>query len=195
MQDKPFSQACENNKPFILKELLKHFAKASKVLEIGSGTGQHAVYFAANLSHLQWYCSDQSDYHSAINAWIDDTPSENLHRPVALSFPDDDLPLVEFDAIFTANTAHIMQNDQVKAMMQKVAAKLPSKGVFCQYGPFTIKGQFSSHSNLDFHQHLLDIGCGGYRGIEELQQWAPSLKLLAPITMPANNMLLVWYKR
>lgn len=194
MQDKPFSQACENNKSFIVGQLKKYFSKASCALEIGSGTGQHAVYFAEHLPHLQWYCADQVDYHDGINAWIDDFPSENLHRPIALKFPFDDLPNINFDAVFTANTAHIMLQDQVISMMQKVSNGLARNGVFCQYGPFTIKGEFSSQSNIDFHQHLLNEGCGGYRGIEELQIWAPQLRLVEVVPMPANNVMLVWHK-
>lgn len=194
MQDKPFSQACENNKSVILAELSKHFAGSSKVLEIGTGSGQHAVHLAAQLPHLDWYCADQPEYHNGINAWIDDFPSTNLHRPVALSFPHDSLPDGEFDAAFTANTAHIMLTHQVQSMMHKVAEKLPSHGVFCQYGPFTINGEFSSQSNIDFHHHLIDIGCGGYKGIEQMQAWAPALRLSEVVTMPANNLLLVWHK-
>jgi cyclopropane fatty-acyl-phospholipid synthase-like methyltransferase len=194
LQGKPFSQPCENNKGFILAELLKHFSEVSKVLEIGSGNGQHAVHLAANLPHLEWYCADQLEYHDGINAWIDDFPSTNLHRPVALRFPHDCLPDEDFDAVFTANTAHIMLTHQVQSMLQKVAEKLPSRGVFCQYGPFTIDGEFSSKSNVDFHHHLIDIGYGGYKGIEELKVWAPSLRLSEVVTMPANNLLLVWHK-
>jgi cyclopropane fatty-acyl-phospholipid synthase-like methyltransferase len=194
VEDKPFSQACENNKPYILDALLTQFCKVNRVLEIGSGTGQHAIYFAANLPHIDWHCADQYEYHKGINAWINEFPSANLHRPTALSFPDDSLPSEKFDAVFTANTAHIMLAHQVQSMMQKVAKKLPQNGVFCQYGPFIIDGEFSSQSNQDFHHQLLENGCGGYRSIEELQAWAPSLTLIERITMPANNLLLVWHK-
>ena len=195
LYDKPFSQSCENNKHAILAQLKMHFVNVKKVLEIGSGTGQHAVFFAKHLEYLQWYCADQIEYHEGINAWISDEPSTNLHRPVALSFPDDDLPQTDFDGIFTANTAHIMQTNQVQNMMYKVSKTLPTDGVFCQYGPFIINGEFSSQSNIEFHQHLLDIGCGGYQSIENLQVWAPNLHLEDVVSMPANNNMLVWHKR
>lgn len=194
MGEKPFSQACENNKPFILDQLRKYFANTQRVLEIGSGTGQHAVYFAHNLPHLEWHCADQREYHEGINAWIDDYPSHNLHRPFSLSFPKDPWPKVDLDGVFTANTAHIMLKDQVQSMMKSIALHLPPNGVFCQYGPFTIKGEFSSQSNADFHQKLIESGRGGYRGIEELEQWVPSLRLTEVLDMPANNLLLVWRK-
>jgi hypothetical protein len=194
MVDKPFSQACENNKSFILDELRKHFVNANRVLEIGSGSGQHAVHFAPNLPHLQWHCADQTEYHSAINAWIDDFPSDNLHRPINLSFPTDPWPPLHFDGVFTANTAHIMLKDQVELMMKTIAEQLPKGGVFCQYGPFTINGKFSSQSNADFHEQLIENGRGGYRGIEELEAWVPSLALKEIVSMPANNLMLIWHK-
>lgn len=194
MHDKPFSQACENNKTFILTELVKHFSGASRVLEIGSGTGQHAVYFAPNLPHVNWHCADQLEYHTGINTWIDEYPSVNLHRPIDLTFPQAVWPALSFDGVFTANTAHIMLADQAKAMMQSIQEKLPSKGVFCQYGPFTTDGQFSSQSNADFHEKLINSGYGGYRDIAELQTWVPQLTLIEIKQLPANNLLLVWHK-
>lgn len=189
-----FSQACENNKGPILNELQKHFAQVSHVLEIGSGTGQHAVYFAANLPHLQWQTADQGEYHDAIEAWINKFPSPNLLKPVALSLPSDPWPKGPFDGIYTANTAHIMQDAQVEYMMRHISDTLPKGGVFCQYGPFTVDGQFTSQSNIDFHKHLLASGYGGYRDLAELAGWAPQLSLTETVNMPANNLLLVWRK-
>lgn len=195
MIDKPYSQACENNKAFILAELTQHFAKVNNVLEIGSGTGQHAVFFAPNLPHINWYCADQSEYHEGINGWIDEYPSPNLHRPIALKFPNVAWPNEQVDGIFTANTAHIMLEAQVKSMMLTIQNKLPLGGVFCQYGPFTIDGKFSSQSNAEFHDKLIDSGRGGYRDIAELQGWALQLSLMEIKQMPANNLLLVWHKK
>lgn len=194
MHDKPFSQPCENNKTFILAELVKHFSAVSRVLEIGSGTGQHAVYFAPNLPHVNWHCADQLEYHEGINSWIDDYPSPNLHRPIALKFPKALWPSLSIDGVFTANTAHIMLKQQVKAMMQLIEEKLPANGIFCQYGPFISGGNFSSQSNADFHQKLIDSGYGGYRDIAELQAWAPQLTLVEVKQLPANNLMLVWHK-
>lgn len=195
MQEKPYSQPCENNKASILAELTQHFSKANEVLEIGSGSGQHAVYFAPNLPHLNWHCADQSEYHEGINTWIDEFPSPNLHRPIALRFPNEIWPSVLFDGVFTANTAHIMLKQQVKSMMLSIQKRLPPEGIFCQYGPFTIDGEFSSQSNAEFHQQLIDSGRGGYRDISQLQAWAPQLSLMEVKQMPANNLLLVWHKK
>lgn len=192
--EKPFSQPCENNKDPILDHLKNYFSRSKRVLEIGSGTGQHAVHFAANLPHLNWHCADQHEYHQGINAWISEYPSDNLHAPVALSFPDDNIPDIAFDAVYTANTAHIMLEHQVANMMQQVASALPKGGVFCQYGPFIVDGKFSSKSNADFHQKLIESGYGGYRDVDELRQWAPAFNLSHIHKMPANNLLLVWRK-
>lgn len=194
MTDKPFSQACENNKRPILEILNGAFARCSRVLEIGSGTGQHAVFLAANLPHLQWQTSDQAAYHDGIRAWQQAHGTDNCLPPRALTIGQDDIPPTEFDGIFTANTAHIMQKHEVTLLMQQVSAALPAGGVFCQYGPFTQQGAFNSDSNRDFHASLIARGYGGYRDLDELQQWAPALTLSQVHTMPANNLMLVWHK-
>jgi hypothetical protein len=203
--DKPYSQACENNKKPILEVLKRVFADKQRVLEIGSGTGQHAVYFAAMLPHLEWHTADQLEYHDAIHAWMKAYPSDNLHPPVRLRLPDDEWPQIIphnylgseqplFDAYFTANTAHIMQKAQVIHLMKQVNKYLPSNGFFCQYGPFLKNGKFSSQSNAEFHQTLVASGRGGYRDISELECWAPDLSLIEVIEMPAYNLMLVWQK-
>ena len=194
-QSLPFSQACENNKAPILEQLMKWFEGRSYVLEIGSGTGQHAVHFAKYLTWLKWQTSDQPHYHPGIAQWIDAYPSENVLMPIALTIGINEWPNSKIDAVFSANTAHIMQRQDVKRMMAMIEGALPQGGVFCQYGPFTQSGQFSSESNQQFHLHLLSEGCGGYRDIEELIEWSPSLTLREKIEMPANNLLLVWEKR
>jgi len=192
---KPFSQACENNKTFILEHLKRAFSSRKQVLEIGSGTGQHAVFFASGLPHLIWQTSDQPHYLPGINLWIDDFPRPNLRRPIPLTFGKESHSFTDFDGIFTANTAHIMQKEEVESMMKVIADSLPEEGVFCQYGPFTTNGQFSSDSNKAFHMQLLEQGYGGYRDISELTLWATGLQLTETIAMPANNLLLVWVKQ
>ena len=198
-KDKPYSQVCENNKASILKVLLHAFKEKKRVLEVGSGSGQHAVFFASNLPHLHWHTSDVEDYHEGINQWIDEYPSSNLSRPLTLKLARDkwlsECPNGNpFDAIFSANTAHIMQKHEVELFMQSVNDSLPKSGVFCQYGPFIVDGKFTSQSNADFHERLLENGRGGYRDIDELRAWAPELVLSDIIEMPANNLMLCWNK-
>ena len=200
MSEKPFSQPCENNKVFILDVLKSAFKAVTNVLEVGSGTGQHATFFAPNLAHLHWHCSDVEDYHEGINQWIDEHPSENLHRPFTLKLARDEWARVSavthqvFDGIYTAHTAPIMLENEVRALMSSIASNLPAGGVFCQYGPFIVDGQFTSSSNQEFHEKLLSNGRGGYRDIDELAAWAPSLTLSHRVDMPANNMMLIWSK-
>lgn len=193
--EKPFSQACENNKSHILTVLKRAFKQTNYVLEIGSGTGQHAVHFAANLPHLIWQCADQVEYHEGIHQWIKEFPSGNLLPPIELKVPASIWPEQAFDAFFSANTAHIMQANEVKSLMQTIETRLPKNGVFCQYGPFKIDGQFSSQSNADFHQKLIENGRGGYRDIAELKSWAAKLKLSEVVEMPANNLMLIWHRK
>ncbi|MCW8092855.1 DUF938 domain-containing protein [Alteromonas sp. ASW11-130] len=192
--NKPFSQACENNKVPILQILKSAFAHSRRVLEIGSGTGQHAVFFAPRLPHLIWQTSDQPQYHAGILEWISESPSSNLKPPLSLTVGESAWPTHTYDGMFTANTAHIMQKHETKLMMEQVSQHLPEGGMFCQYGPFTQDGVFSSQSNREFHQQLIESGYGGYRDISELTLWAEPLKLLAINPMPANNLLLVWQK-
>jgi hypothetical protein len=112
-----------------------------------------------------------------------------------LRIPFDDIPADKYDGFFTANTAHIMQKDEVRHMMKSISDLLPKSGVFCQYGPFVVDGKFSSQSNADFHEKLLASGRGGYCEIEQLRQWASDLSLSEVIEMPANNLMLVWLRK
>ena len=108
----PFSQACENNKAPILNVLQKELQEHTHVLEVGSGTGQHSVYFAPRLPHLQWQTSDVTDNHQVIQAWHDAYPASNLYAPLAFNLLTDSIPKTNtgepYDAIFTANTLHII---------------------------------------------------------------------------------------
>ena len=191
---KQFSQACENNKQPILEQLQIALQSFQRLLEIGSGTGQHAAFFAQHLPHLIWQTSDMPINHAGIVAWLADSPADNQRPPVAFTIGLDTWPVGDFDAVFTANTTHIMQPEEAKLMMTMVQEHLPKGGRFCQYGPFNIDGQYTSASNARFDQHLANEGCGGIRDIAELKRWAPDLLLTQQIAMPANNFLLIWDK-
>jgi len=196
MFDKPFSQACENNKQPILDVLSRVLADSKHVLEIGSGTGQHACFFAPRLGHLHWHSSDMPDKHPGIKSWLGEVEVENLHPPLSLTIgATNTWPLANIDAVYTANTTHIMQSSEAQLMMQLVADNLPNGGIFCQYGPYNINGQYTSESNRAFDQHLKDQGCGGIRDIAELTLWAKPLVLIEKVVMPANNLMLIWQKQ
>ncbi|OUS09991.1 methylase [Gammaproteobacteria bacterium 54_18_T64] len=197
MLDKPFSQACENNQQAIFTVLERVFTQAQEVLEIGSGTGQHASYFAPRLPQLVWQTSDQADYHPGINAWIADTNAENLRRPLLLNVDMPEWPIAGVDAVFSANTCHIMGWASVVNMFTHLADVLALGGTLAIYGPFNYDGQYTSPSNANFDQWLKQRGAHqGIRDFEAVDQLASraGMSLLEDNAMPANNRLLVWRK-
>ena len=140
---KPFSQACENNKGPILEVLKTAFNKTKSVLEVGSGTGQHSVFFAEQLPHLQWYTSDRHINHEGINLWLKEANLTNLHGPLELDL-NYAWPVNNVDAIYTANTFHIVSWQLVEQFFKGVSTHLVSQGVVCIYGPFKYQGQFTN---------------------------------------------------
>lgn len=193
----PFSQACENNKQPILDVLYSALTHSRRVLELGSGTGQHAVHFAPALSWLEWQTSDLPENHPAIKEWLDAHPSSNLKRPLGFDLRQNSWPKGEFDAVFSANTAHIMAWPQVERLISEAGEQLPENGVLALYGPFNYGGKFTSDSNEHFDQMLRERNPDqGIRDFEALDQVAGEngLKLEADHEMPANNRLLVWRK-
>lgn len=198
MKTPPASLASERNKAPILEVLRDEFADRRQVLEIGSGTGQHAAWFAANLPHLVWQPSDLAGNHPAIRAWLEAEGTANLSEPVELDVVRPDISaIVPPDAVFSANTAHIMSLETVRCMFALVGRLLPRGGVFCLYGPFNFDGRFSSESNADFDASLRARNpTMGVRDIEELDRFAAhaGLARVRLYAMPANNHLAVWLK-
>ncbi len=195
MYDTPFSQACENNKSAIIEVLQRVFINATQALEIGSGTGQHAVHFAPKLPHLTWQPSDRECNLPGINGWLDKHPAANLQPPIILDVTHDTWP--KANAIFSANTAHIMSWLLVQKTFEQVGNTLPPEGIFALYGPFNYDGKYTSDSNQMFDQMLRERDPNqGIRDFEEVNTLAgkADLKLIEDNTMPANNRLLVWMK-
>ena len=195
--DKPFSQACENNKKPIFEELEKYFIKAGNVLEIGSGTGQHAVYFAKQLPYLMWQTSDLPMNHSGIQKWLREAALSNVKPPIELDVNSAFWPVENVRYVFSANTAHIMPAVAVVKMIEGVGRSLIDNGVFCLYGPFNYQGKFTSDSNAAFDRFLKEKAAHkGIRDFEFIQQQANAngLLLVEDVAMPANNRLLVWEK-
>lgn len=193
---KPYSQACDNNKSYILNILKDAFSTHSNVLEVGSGTGQHAVHFAKSLTHLIWQTSDLIENHQGINLCIDDEPSDNLKRPLTLDFSKP-WPVEIVDGIFTANTLHIVSEALVVSFLKGVGRHLENNGTLCIYGPFKYNGEFTSPSNAQFDLWLKNIDSNrGIRDIESILSLAKKegLLLINDFDMPANNQLLVFKK-
>ncbi len=197
MTDRPFSEYAERNSGPILDVLRNEFSTSAKVLEIGSGTGQHAVRFASELPHLQWQTSDRAENHEGIRAWVETSALRNLLPPLSLDVLTADIPPQSWDAIFSANTAHIMSIKAVTKMFQIVSTALGDGGVFCLYGPFRQGGEFNTDSNAAFDQSLRARDPEmGIRDIEFLDDLGTDNNLLRLrlYAMPANNHIAVWIK-
>ena len=195
--DKAFSPASERNGPPILAVLKDAFADCRRVLEIGSGTGQHAVYFGARLPHLVWQTSDLPDNHPSILAWQSEAALPNVLPPLALDVrqPWMQWPQAPFDAVFSANTLLILPWPAVESMFAGIGHMLQDGGMLCIYGPFNVGGAYTSDSNARFDAALRAQSAQmGIRDIEQVLQLAQQqgLELLDDHAMPANNRLLVW---
>ncbi|MGH8518131.1 MAG: DUF938 domain-containing protein [Panacagrimonas sp.] len=193
--DKPFSPSSERNRDPILNVLREAFADRRRVLEIGSGTGQHAVHFAANLPHLIWQSSDVIENHPGIRAWLSDAGLPNTPAPVGLDVNQARWPDGPFDAVFSANTLHIMGWDEVQSLFRRLPDVLTVDAVMAVYGPFNYGGKFTSDSNAAFHARLKsDDPRRGIRDFEAVDALAreAGLRLAQDHAMPANNRCLVW---
>ena len=195
---KSFADSCEENKHPILEVLRTEFSATKNVLEIGSGTGQHAVFFAEQLPHLTWQPSDVIESHTSIVAWMADAQLDNVLPPIELDVARHHWPKNIYDGIFTANTAHIMSWPEVVEMFNGVNQVLAQQGKFCLYGPFNYQGHYTSPSNAHFDQWLKARDPqSGIRDFEALSALADEndLKLVKDYEMPVNNRLLVWQKK
>ena len=195
MIERPFAEAAQCNAPAILEVLRREFRDTTDVLEIGSGTGQHAVTFAAAMPWLRWQTSDLLDNHAGINAWIDSVGLDTVLRPVALDVRTGSVDAASCDAVFSANTAHIMGIDAVRRMFSVVGDALRADGVFCLYGPFRIDGSFNTESNELFDAGLRQRDLTmGIRDLETLDEFGASrgLQRRRLYAMPSNNYVAVW---
>ncbi len=196
--NKPFAEACEQNKAPILEVLRQAFATCTCILEIGSGTGQHAVHFARHLPHLQWHTTDVAAHLPGIRLWLAEAGLANLHGPLTLDVRQPDWPSVpDVDGVFSANTTHIMDWPAVEQLFAGIGRCLGEGGVFCLYGPFNYGGRYTSESNARFDQWLRQRDpASGIRDFEALDALARAagLSLIDDHAMPANNRTLVWGK-
>lgn len=194
---KPFSQACENNKDPILSVLKPFFADRQTILEVGTGTGQHAVYFAKAMPQLQWQCGDLPENHSGIQHWLDEAQLSNVKTPVNTNAELDAWKLGQFDAVFSANTLHIMSWQNVQRLFKQLDKTLLPSAKLAIYGPFNYGGEFTSESNANFDQWLKQRASHqGIRDFEAVNELAGKigLQLFADNEMPANNRMLFWQR-
>lgn len=194
--DKPFSEPCERNKAPILAILRDVFSQPMRILEIGSGTGQHAVHFAAALPHVVWQTSDLPANHPGIRAWLEDAALPNVLAPLALDVSGP-WPDRTYDGIFTANTLHIVSWELAQRLIAGAASLLEKGGRLAVYGPFNYDGKFTSDSNARFDEWLKSRDpLSGIRDFESVVNCAEinGLHLEADHAMPANNRFLVFVK-
>jgi SAM-dependent methyltransferase len=194
---KPYAESCEQNRAPILTLLQDVFADRKNVLEIASGTGQHAVYFGQALPHLVWQTSELPANHAGIQAWLDEAGLPNVLPPLALDVNDAQWPAEPVDAIFNANTVHIVAWPTVERMFAGIGRVLAPDGILCIYGPFNYDGQFTSESNARFDVWLKNRdSLSGVRDFEAVNRLAEAqgLKLLKDVAMPSNNRTLIWLR-
>ncbi len=193
---KPSSVACERNRDPILAVLREHFADRRRVLEVGSGTGQHAVYFAAAMPHLLWQAADVQENIPGIAAWLNEAALPNTPHPLVLDVNDDaNWPDTPLDAVFSANTLHIMSWREVQMFFSRVSEAAAADFKLAVYGPFNYGGRFTSDSNAVFDASLkLRAAHMGIRDFEAVNALAESigLGLAADVAMPANNRTLIY---
>ena len=195
---KPFSQAAENNRGPILEVLKSLFHGPAHLLEVGSGTGQHAVYFAEHWPDVVWQTSDRWEHHDGILAWLNESKRDNALPPITLDVLQEHWPDSRFDGGFSANTAHIMNWAMVVGMFTGMSRSLKDDGLFVLYGPFNYGGRYTSAGNERFDQQLRSqetgMGIRDFEAIEALAN-AQAFELFRDVPMPANNRSLVWRRR
>jgi cyclopropane fatty-acyl-phospholipid synthase-like methyltransferase len=197
MVRKPYAPACDRNRDPILSVLRVQFADRARVLEIGSGTGQHAVYFAQALPRLLWQAADCAENLDGIRLWLKEAGLTNTPPPLELDVNADPWPRTRFDAVFSANTLHIMSWAEVKKMFSGLAGVMTEDAKLAMYGPFNYGGKFTSQSNAAFDASLkADAPYRGIRDFEAVDALAQSigLDLVEDVAMPANNRCLVWQR-
>jgi cyclopropane fatty-acyl-phospholipid synthase-like methyltransferase len=194
--EKPYAPACDRNRVPILAVLREYFADRQQVLEIGSGTGQHAVYFAAALPHLVWQTSDRPENLAGIRLWLEEAALPNTPPPIALDV-NGPWPRQRFDAAFSANTLHILAWAEVERLFAGLATVLEVGAKLVIYGPFNYGGRYTSESNARFDQWLkAEDPMRGIRDFEAVEALAADigLTLLEDRAMPANNRCLIWLR-
>ena len=194
---KPYSESCDQNREPILDVIQPLLTKKKSVLEIGSGTGQHAVYFARKMPHLIWQTSDQQAYHDGIKRWLDDAKLDNTPPPLSLNVSTDPWPTQRFDVIFSANAVHIMAWDNVVDFFENAPKLLDQDGLFILYGPFNYNHKYTSDSNARFDLWLKQrdpqSAIRDFEALDDLAQKS-GMVLQSDHALPANNRILVWEK-
>lgn len=194
--DKPYSPACERNREPIFEVLKEHILPTDeRLLEVGAGSGQHAVYFSPRFPRLEWFPTDLSSQLLGMKKWVDEARIPNLQKPQRLDVSKDDFPKLRFDVVYTANTFHIMHWKDCKSFMKLLGHRLRegSRAIF--YGPFKYNGEFTSPSNAAFDETLRGKDpLSGIRAFEDVNNnmVKNGFELVHDYEMPAHNRMLVF---
>lgn len=194
--DKPYSPAADRNKEPIAG-VLKKYIKEGTLLEVGTGTAQHAVYMAKLFPQLQWITTDQPEYHAGIKLWLDELKLPNLAGPLKFTVGEDAIPIRPLDYLYTSNTLHIMSWEKVQKLIQMLGQSLNVGAYVFIYGPFNYHGKFTSDSNAKFDVSLKSRDpLSGIRNFEDIKRLMQNggFNLIEDHEMPANNRLLVFTK-
>ncbi len=197
MDTKPFSQACENNKMPILEVISSYFKAGDQVLEIGSGTAQHASYFCQKMPQVSWIPTEIPENFKILEFCLEDEDLDNLASPMVLDVRQESWPANELDGLYSANTLHIMPEAFNADFFRGAGEVLKSDAFLCVYGPFKYLGKFTSESNAGFDEWLKERDpLSGIRDFEKINQLAADrgFALVEDRIMPANNQCLVWRK-
>jgi len=196
--NKPFAESCAQNQQVILDVLKTLLTDAGTVLEIGSGTGQHAVFFTQHMPHLNWQPSDLLDQHAGMQMWLNEVEHNRINSPLEINVDEGPWAVKDVDYVYTANTTHIISSSQAENMLRHIGSSLKPGGLFIQYGPFNYNGNYTSESNARFDVWLKQRDSNsGIKHFETMQQQANEngMVLIKDIEMPANNRILVWRKK
>lgn len=192
--EKPFSPAAERNKEAIY-QILKQYVEAGRLFEVGSGTGQHAIYMSSLFPEVEWFVSDRPYYHSGIKNWMSEYNIPNLKGPLKFVIGEDQFPIKEINYLYTANTLHIMSWKECEIFFYLIGVSRPTY-IFI-YGPFNYGGKYTSKSNeaFDFSLKSRDP-LSGIRDFESIKEKFNNINynMICDHEMPANNRLLVFKK-
>ena len=197
--DKPYSPACDRNKEAILEQMARLLdpSKHRSLLEIGSGTGQHAVFMAPQLSWLTWTTSEVSENIPGLCCWLNEFKASNIQGPINITLGETDIPNNQFDVVFSANVLHIISWELCLELFRQLGNALPKDALVIFYGPFLYNQQYTSPSNASFDQDLRERDPrSGIRNLEdvELELRHHGFTKKADIKMPANNQLIQFIK-
>ena len=189
-----YSEACERNKQPISDKLSAYLVSQNSILEVGSGSGQHALFLCDHHNHLQWQPSDQDQYLDALRINIEQYASSGVLPPIELDVRQP-WPNSLYDAVFTANTLHIMSWNEVESFFEGAGSVLPKHGCLFVYGPFRYQNAYTSPSNAQFNHWLKardpNSGIRDFEAVDRLAR-EQGLSLVDDFSMPANNQLLIW---